>query len=115
MGEEGTDIWRALRANAELSFQMKCADFKHDSEWIPDEAASFTQLHSVDFCESSPPKNAEKKNCVLLFAKKKMSVQCALTTAVISIVLLGRTEKILDKCMRSIVLWLVFFACYDRR
>merc|ERR550534_1636437 len=69
-------IFGALRANAELSFQMKCADFKHDSEWIPDEAASFTQLHSVDFCESSPPKKCgEEKLCAPLCKEEN---ECAM-------------------------------------
>jgi len=63
MGDEGSVILNRFggcstsTTSHGLRFQMKCADFQQDSAWIEEDLTdSIEQLHSVDFCEDSPPK-----------------------------------------------------------
>lgn len=58
---DGLRILRLMR-NRELKFKMKCADLNDNSLWIDEEILDTNnQLHSVEFCENSPPKDCNRE------------------------------------------------------
>jgi hypothetical protein len=58
---DGLRILRLMR-NRELRFKMKCADLDDYSLWVHEESSDTdNQLHSVEFCENSPPKDCNRE------------------------------------------------------